>query len=111
MTGVQTCALPICCDPYALALYLFLVTVADAKGLSYYSGHAIADFLSMTPEQLAQARHTLMQAGLVAFAQPFYQVLSLDTPVSPEPPSPAPPRAGHPQSLGALLRQALEKTS
>ncbi len=25
------------CDPPALALYLFLVTVADAKGLSYYA--------------------------------------------------------------------------
>jgi hypothetical protein len=25
------------CNPQALALYLFLVTVADAEGLSYYS--------------------------------------------------------------------------
>ena len=25
------------CDPPALALYLFLITVADAQGLSYYA--------------------------------------------------------------------------
>lgn len=99
------------CDPCALALYLFLVTVADAQGLSYYSSRAITQFLSMTAEQLSQARHTLIKAGLIAFDQPFYQVLALDTPVSPESPSPSPSRAARPQSLGSLLRQAVEKKS
>ncbi len=102
------------CNTGALALYLFLVTVADAKGLSYYSSRAIADLLSMTSEQLIQARHTLIQVELIAFAQPFYQVLSLDAPVPSAlaafPPD-SPPRAGRPQSLGTLLRQALEKNS
>lgn len=104
------------CDPDALALYLFLVTVADAQGLSYYSSRAIAQHLSMTPGQLTQACHTLIHAGLIAFAQPFYQVLSLEAPApsgpaSSPPASLSPPRAGRPQSLGTLLRQALEKKS
>ncbi len=29
------------CDPQALALYLFLLTVADAQGLSYYADASI----------------------------------------------------------------------
>lgn len=105
------------CDAGALALYLFLVTVADAKGLSYYSSRAIVDLLSMTSAQLIQARHTLIQAGLIAFAQPLYQVLSLDSPVPSElasspPTSRSPPSAGRrPQLLGTLLKQALEKKS
>jgi hypothetical protein len=35
------------CDAQALALYLFLVTVADAQGLSYYSDASLATSLSM----------------------------------------------------------------
>jgi hypothetical protein len=35
------------CDAQALALYLFLVTVADAQGLSYYSDASLARSLSM----------------------------------------------------------------
>ena len=30
------------CDCAALALYLLLVTVADAQGLSYYADHSLA---------------------------------------------------------------------
>ena len=30
------------CDPDACALYLFLLTVADAQGLSYYADASIA---------------------------------------------------------------------
>ncbi len=98
-----------CCDPQALALYLFLLTVADAQGLSYYSERAIGYHLSMRPAQISQARHCLIHAGLIAFAHPYYQVLSLDALTSP--PSSSPPRAARPQSLGSLLREALEKRS
>ena len=34
------------CGPQALALYLLLVTVADAQGLSYYSDKTAAGLLS-----------------------------------------------------------------
>ena len=35
------------CSPEALALYLFLVTVADAEGLSYYSDRKAAPLLGL----------------------------------------------------------------
>ncbi len=35
------------CSPAAWALYLFLVTVADAQGLSYYSEAAISRHLNL----------------------------------------------------------------
>lgn len=66
------------CDCPALALYLVLVTVGDAQGVSYYSDDKLAELLSLTGEQLARARHRLLAAGLIAYARPFYQVLALD---------------------------------
>jgi hypothetical protein len=69
------------CDPQAAALYLFLVTVADAQGLSYYSDAALARNLSMTQDRLILARNDLLQIGLIAYQRPLYQVLSLDMPL------------------------------
>lgn len=89
------------CDVPALALYLFLVTVADAS---------IERLLSLSPEALTAARKALIHAGLLAYAAPLYQVLALDR--VPEPPAPAqaPPRrgAGELQALREVLRQALD---
>ncbi len=70
------------CDPPALALYLFLVTVADARGLSYYGEASIAKQLSLDRATLRQARRRLLDAGLVAFEQPLYQVLALEEEVA-----------------------------
>ena len=72
----------------ACALYLFLVTVADAQGLSYYADVSLCHRLSMTSTELHQARQALIQRGLVAYHHPLYQVLALDTA-----PSAAPLRA------------------
>ena len=44
------------CDVHALALYLLLVTVADAQGLSYYGEASLARLLSMSGARLVQAR-------------------------------------------------------
>jgi len=77
------------CDAPACALYLFLVTVADAQGLSYYAEDSLAKRLSMPPERLRIARADLVRLGLVAFEHPLYQVLALDTPVSAPLPSSA----------------------
>ena len=41
-------------DPAAWALYLVLVTVADAQGLSYYSDATLSRLLKLEPVQLAQ---------------------------------------------------------
>jgi hypothetical protein len=68
------------CDAPACALYLFLVTVADAQGLSYYSQASIAKRLSMAPARLAQAHADLVRLGLIAYEPPLYQVLALDVP-------------------------------
>ncbi len=69
-----------CCDAHALALYLFLLTVADVQGLSYYSDASLGRYLSMDPGRLIQARGDLIQAGLIAYQRPLYQVLALDPP-------------------------------
>jgi hypothetical protein len=66
-------------SPQACALYLFLVTVADAQGLSYYAEPSLGQRLSLTCPELHQARQALITRGLVAYHQPLYQVLALDT--------------------------------
>jgi len=68
------------CDAHAAALYLFLVTVADAQGLSYYSDASLGRSLSTDPVRLSKARGDLMRAGLIAYQRPLYQVLALDSP-------------------------------
>ena len=88
------------CEPPALALYLVLVTVADAQGLSYYSEASLARLIHMTPDQVIHARRQLIVADLIAYQKPLYQVLALDA-------EPAAPRASAPQSAGQILRQIL----
>jgi len=61
----------------ALALYLFLVTVADAEGLSWYSEATLCRHLSWNGAELQSARAELQQAGLIAYREPLYQVLDL----------------------------------
>ena len=80
----------------ALALYLFLVTVADGQGLSYYSDAGIGKLLPLDVPALARARQELIRTRLIAYEKPLYQVLSLDKPV---------PRSGQVESLGQILRQ------
>jgi len=101
------------CTAEALALYLLLVTVADAEGLSFYGDGAIAGLLGWPEAQVRTARAGLVRAGLVAFRAPLYQVLSLDAPTTaPTPPTqhlrPAARAAGELRSLRAILQQTLE---
>jgi len=65
----------------AWALYLFLVTVGDADGLSYYSDAALARRLGLDLSRLVRARNALLGLDLIAFEPPLVQVLSLETPV------------------------------
>ena len=95
------------CDHSAWALYLFLVTVSDVQGLSYYSDAAISRHLKMELLQLSAARQQLLQADLIAYRKPLYQVLSLPEPAAPTPSVPEPQRAGQARSVGDILRQAL----
>jgi hypothetical protein len=63
----------------ACALYLFLVTVADAQGMSYYAERSLCQRLSMSVTQLRQARQLLITQHLLAYRRPLYQVLALGT--------------------------------
>jgi hypothetical protein len=89
-------------------LYLFLVTVADADGLSWYSEAALCRHLSWSSAQLHRARTELQQAALIAYRQPLYQVLDL-TPVASNPPrTPSRrPQAAEAVSVGEVLQQLL----
>ncbi len=64
----------------ACALYLFLLTVADAQGLSYYADDSLGQRLSLSAPLLRQARQALIRQGLVAYRRPLYQVLALGVP-------------------------------
>ena len=100
------------CDARAAALYLFLVTVADAQGLSYYGGPTLAQRLHLSTEELGAARQQLIDLDLIAYRAPLYQVLALPgTTVAPRATSSAPASAppasdtGGPVSLAQLLEQ------
>jgi hypothetical protein len=96
-------------SPEACALYLFLVTVADAQGLSYYADGSLAQRLSLSAPRLHQARQALMQQGLVAYRRPLYQVLALG---SPEPaPVDAPKGEGDAVDIQAVFKQIWEVLS
>jgi hypothetical protein len=76
------------CGTYALALYLVLVTVGDADGVSFYRDETLCVMLRWSRIQLKSARTELIEVGLLAFDRPFYQVLGLD-PAAPQPREPA----------------------
>ena len=65
------------CSSQALALYLFLVTVADADGVSFWSDKAICERLPLTAAELLVCRRELVDAELVAYEKPVSQVLQL----------------------------------
>jgi hypothetical protein len=66
------------CTHAQSALYLFLVCVSDARGLSYYSDKTIMTKLTMDIQNLKEARSGLIKFNLIAWQKPIYQVLSLD---------------------------------
>jgi len=90
--------------PAAWALYLVLVTVADAQGLSYYSDATLSRLLQLDPLELARARQQLIAGDLVAYQKPLYQVLALPPAVTPV----ATARAGQSLSVGEILRRVVE---
>ena len=89
----------------ALALYLFLVTVADADGLSWYSEAALCRHLSWSGPQLHSARAELRQAALIAYREPLYQVLDLGPAMRSR--APTPRHGGEAVSMGEILSQLL----
>ena len=112
------------CSAHALALYLFLVTVADGQGLSYYADPTICRLLPLDPEALCRARQELISNLLIAYQRPLYQVLALGSVQSSSRPQssaqpqsssrrPSRPRAedaqpAGPQSFAQIFQQLLE---
>lgn len=94
------------CDHAALALYLVLVTVADAEGLSYYSDASLERMLRLDHAGLSLARAQLAAAGLALYQKPLYQVLALE---QSGPASGPTPRSGQTRTLKEVLAQVLEK--
>jgi hypothetical protein len=93
------------CSHPALALYLFLVTVADQEGLSYYSDASLTSRLDMDAQALSSARQNLVREGLVAYEAPLYQVLSLDPVMDSSPKIQS--RHDTPVPIGGLFKQIL----
>lgn len=94
--------------PRALALYLFLCTVADAEGLSYYSDASTGALLACSGSELRAARAELVAAGLIAYQSPFYQVLSLEPRTAAAVAMAQEPRVGDVRSIGEIFRAMME---
>jgi glutathione S-transferase len=69
-----------------LAVYVFLVLVADRNGVSFYRKEVIANKLGIDWAQVEGAKRRLAAMGLIAFrpfsprdVNGFYQVLALPT--------------------------------
>jgi hypothetical protein len=92
------------CSHQAAALYLFLVTVADGEGLSYYSDSSVMKRLSMDEVTLVKARENLVGLQLIAYETPLYQVLPLDLELRPLTSQSRTP-VDQPVSLGQVLKQ------
>jgi hypothetical protein len=88
------------CTHEQSALYLFLVCVADAQGLSYYSDKAIMKKLDMDIQSLGKARSGLIKNNLIAWQEPIYQVLSLEPKITTQ-------RSGQLMSLAEVLSRAV----
>jgi len=106
------------CEARSAALYLFLVTVSDAQGLSYYGAPTLARRLRLSEEQFAAARQQLIELDLIAYRSPLYQVLALPGTVAAPVRDAAAPRApattrattgGQAVSLATLLQQAQQR--
>ncbi len=93
------------CDHAALSLYLVLVTVADADGLSYYSDASLERMLRIDHSQLLHARRQLCQAGLLVYEQPLYQVLSLEGTVESSGAAAPAARSGQTMPVADILRR------
>ena len=99
------------CEARSAALYLFLITVSDAQGLSYYGAATLARRLRLSDEQFAAARQQLIELELIAYRSPLYQVLALPGAVAAPRPAPRVQTAagGQSVSLATLLQQAQQR--
>lgn len=87
------------CDDGALALYLFLITVGNADGVSWYSDESLSVQLNCGESEVAGRRRRLVDAGLIAWRRPVCQVLDLN------------PATYDERTFSHLLREAVRRNS
>jgi hypothetical protein len=61
----------------AVLLYLFLIAVSDAHGISFYAEPTLGKLLKLTVDDLTRARTQLVDQELILYRYPLYQVLPL----------------------------------
>ncbi len=93
-------------EPTELLLYLLLVMVSDAFGLSYYGDAAICRLLRITPTDLRQCRQILVDEDLIVYEVPLYQVLEL--PLKPVPVKRQTKTTKSPASFSKLIERLKE---
>jgi hypothetical protein len=64
----------------AMKLYLFLATVSDVDGLSFYGARSLGSHLNLDASDILNYRSELITLDLIAYKKPFYQVLDLSVP-------------------------------
>ena len=93
-------------DPGAALTYLFLCTVGNREGVSFWSRARMARMLNLPREVVESALLTLTETGLIAATERVVQVLAVPVrgagqPVAsqttPPPPIPSPPPATQPR--------------
>lgn len=95
----------------ALALYLFLVVVADRYGKSFYGDTTIETILRLTTVQLNQARDELVRHLLIDYRRPNWWVKSLLRQVKGGSSSGDRSVLSRPMGLGDLLSQVIRGMS
>jgi len=89
-----------------LLLYLFLVTVSDRYGLSFYSYDAICSLLQLSLDEYVEARDGLIHQDLIDFDGTLFQVLQL--PLQPVKAATTNP-PGRIRDLGNLIKQTCRR--
>jgi len=90
-----------------IALYVFLVCVADPRGVSYYSDRRIVEKLELDAQALREAREGLIGKGFILYEPPLYQLLDLPAPHSAR--GRRPRSQGGPEDIGAVLGRILNR--
>lgn len=92
-------------DPSSALTYLFLCTVGNREGISFWSRSRMARTLNLSPEAVDASLRALAGAGLIAVTERVVQVLPVPArgasqPAAPPPPTP-PPITAPPSSTQA----------
>ena len=96
----------------AILLYLFLVAVSDAEGLSSYSDPTLSRLLKIDAQELSQSRSRLVDRELILYRYPLYQVLPLSSARPPaSSPAAAPRRGGEPMSIREFFAEAVREAA